>query len=89
MYELYNPDGVRVFINETDIANEFDKKYMYKRAVDYNNTQWLDVENEHFMVWMRMETFPFFKKIWGFINDDLAAGKYSFKIKNSKKILIF
>jgi hypothetical protein len=82
-YQLYS-ESRKIFINETGIANQFDKDYTYKREADYNHTQWIDVENEHFMIWTRMETFPFFKKLWGIIDEDLPAGSYTFYIKNSK-----
>jgi hypothetical protein len=75
-----------VFINETGIANEFDRNYMYKRSSNYEETQWIDVENEHFMVWMRMETFPSFRKIWGRIETDLPAGKYKLNVTNGNPI---
>jgi hypothetical protein len=88
-YRLYKPSGDKVFINETGIANKYDIDYMENRDVNYTYTQWIDVEDEHFMVWMRMETFPFFKKLWGVINEDLPAGQYKFYINNGKVILTF
>jgi hypothetical protein len=87
-YTLYDPTGAGIFINETGIANEFDRQYMYKRDANYTYTQWLDVEDEHFMVWMKTETFPYFKKMWGKINNDLTPGKYKFKIKNCKILFL-
>lgn len=34
-----------IFINETGIANDYDKQYMFKRHVDYLENQWIDVTN--------------------------------------------
>jgi hypothetical protein len=44
-YTLYDPNGQEITINETDIAQEYDKKYMFKRNVNYTSLQWIDVEN--------------------------------------------
>ncbi len=81
-FKLVDSSGKTIFINETGIANEFDREHMYKRSANYEETQWIDVENEHFMVWMRMETFPSFRKIWGKIDTDLPAGNYKLSIAN-------
>ena len=35
----------KININETDIANDYDKKYMFKNHPDYKNIQWIDVTN--------------------------------------------
>lgn len=32
-------------INQTGIANEYDKKYMFKRNPNYTTLQWIDVED--------------------------------------------
>lgn len=71
-----------VKINETDIAYSTDKKYMFKRS-ENPNKQWIDVENEHFMVWMNTELFSTFLKKWGHIDNDLEAGTYDIEIKNN------
>jgi hypothetical protein len=83
-YQLYNTNGSSIFINETGIANKFDVDYMYQRDENYTYTQWVDVQDEHFIIWMRMETFPFFKKLWGTVEKDIPAGNYTFYIQNSK-----
>ena len=69
-------------INETGIVYSSDKKYMFKRNENPNN-QWIDVENEHFMVWMNMELFSTFLKKWGHIDKDLEAGTYDIEIENN------
>ena len=38
--------------------------------------QWIDVENEHFINWMNIETFSTFKKLWGRIYIDLEPENY-------------
>jgi hypothetical protein len=45
-FSLFDSDLQRAIdINETDIANDYDKKHMFKRHSDYDNLQWFDVEN--------------------------------------------
>lgn len=72
----------QITIDETNIARMSDRTVTFKRASDYLESQWIDVENEHFMVWMSMETFTEFDKRWGTINEDLASGTYTVTINN-------
>jgi hypothetical protein len=45
-YELFDKDLQKtVFINETDITTDYERKYMFKRHPDYDSLQWIDVEN--------------------------------------------
>ena len=37
---------------------------------------------EHFIVWMQMESFDNFKKLWGRISEDLNPGNYTVRVKN-------
>lgn len=44
---------------------------------------WLNVTNEHVMVWYQMESFPTFIKLWGHIWSTLVAGaQYTIVINN-------
>ena len=69
----------RININENNISNSYDN-------ANFNNfdssLQWIDIKNEHFIVWMQMETFPTFRKLWGKIEEDLEKGTYLLRIKN-------
>jgi hypothetical protein len=69
-------------INTSEISYEVDRKIAFKRDRYYENVQWIDVTNEHFMVWMNMETFPNFIKLWGKIEADLKNGSYIIYIDN-------
>lgn len=72
-------------INEKNISQEYDRKHMFKRDSNYLETQWLDVEDEHFMVWMQMESFPTFRKLWGKIDNEMIDGiDYRVNITSSK-----
>ena len=79
-------NGTRININEFNISNEYLRNKFYKRRKDYKNKQWIDVENEHFINWMNIETFHNFKKIWGKIDIDLKPGNYNLYIKNNYDI---
>lgn len=41
------------------------------------------------MVWMRTAALPHFRKLWGRIEQDLAATDYSIKIKNTYDVSKF
>ena len=62
----FNPDC-------KDIAWKADKELKYKN-VDLKK-QWINMEDEHFIVWMRPAGLPNFRKLWGRIKDrDLKKG---------------
>lgn len=44
---------------------------------------------EHFIVWMRTAGLPNFRKLWGKIDTDLAAGTYSVGINNTYDVASF
>jgi len=79
---LYNNKSLLVPINETNIANANDIKYMFKNREDWKNFQWIDMENEHFIVWMSMMPFKDFRKKWGKIDMTLEPGFYNITINN-------
>ena len=95
-YSLYDQNNNKIFINETDIANSYDKLYNFKRYKDYDTLQWMDVTNgiflfkiEHFIVWMQMESFPNFRKLWGRIEQTLTPGTYNVSVNNCNCEIIF
>ena len=69
-------------INEKDIAWPKDKE-LFKNSD--KSKQWIDIEDEHFIVWMRLAGMTNFKKLWGRIeNRDLKKGdKISLTIENN------
>ena len=44
-FSLYDYKMSSIFIDETGIANDYDKTYMFKRHSDSQNLQWINVEN--------------------------------------------
>jgi len=49
---------------------------------DYKNIQWMNITNEHFIVWMRTAGLPNFRKLYGKISGGLTAGAYIINIQN-------
>ena len=65
-------DGKIIEVNTTNIARQYDRK-RYKNSVNMK-AQWLDLRDEHFMVWMRPAPFSNFSKLYGRINQDIENG---------------
>ena len=59
-------------VNESNIAWKADKELKYKNV--NLDKQWIDMTNEHLIVWMRPAGLPNFRKLWGRINRSLEAG---------------
>ena len=39
----------------------------------WEDIQWLNMTNEHFIVWMRTAGLPKFRKLWGRLESDLEG----------------
>jgi len=86
-YTLIGPNG-KVDILETNIAWESDKQYKFRNIQDrdgknWTHFQWQNMEDEHFIVWMRTAGLPNFRKLWGRIEGNLKAGTYTLKVVNN------
>ena len=94
-FTLKDENGITINIDEKDIAWEADKKIKFKNLPtdDKNKKQWIDMEDEHFIVWMRPSGLPNFRKLWGRIRKGsgngeggdknvLKKGTYKVSIKN-------
>jgi len=62
---------------------------MFKNYENATSKQWLNMEDEHFIVWMSMMPFNNFRKKWGRIEEDLVEGYYNLTINNSKEFAYF
>ena len=68
----FSINGTELSVNETGIAFAKDRDLFKK---NYNmGKQWMDLTNEHFIVWMRPSGLPNPKKLWGRIDQDLESG---------------
>jgi hypothetical protein len=85
-FALADSTGQRITIDETNIAHSVDKDYKFKMPENVpnpNSVAWLNVTNEHVMVWYQMESFPTFIKLWGHIWTTLKAGtQYTIVVDN-------
>ena len=87
-FKLFDKDAKEIEIEQSDIAWEADKKIKFQNLPDnLKHKQWIDMEDEHFIVWMRPSGLPNFRKLWGRIKnvngeDKLKAGNYTIKINN-------
>lgn len=88
-YWIADPNGNNITINEKGIAWSTDSKDLFKNSEDYKSIQWMDYENEHFIVWMRVAGFPNFKKLWGKIEEDLDPGNYTLTVFNNYDVSSF
>ena len=86
-YNLTYENGTFIQIDENGIANKYLKNKFFKRRKDYKIKQWIDVENEHFINWMNVETFNSFRKLWGKIYVNLNPGIYYLIIKDNYDVL--
>lgn len=67
-------------IQDTGIAWSDDVDFKFKNQ-DLNK-QWIDVEKERFINWMKISPYNNVKKNWGRIETDLPKGDYSVTIEN-------
>ena len=77
-------------VNETNIARKSDReKYKRKSIQGQENQQWIDLNDEHFLVWMRPSPLPNFTKLWGRIESDLEEGNITVEIENNYNVSHF
>lgn len=50
---------------------------------DWEKRQWLDMTEQHFIVWMRAAGIPNFRKFYGVIHRNLEPGTYYVLIENN------
>ena len=88
-YEIKKEGGnEEITISPNGIAWSVDKD-KYKNSENYSEHQWLNVEAERFMVWMRPAALPDFRKPWGRIEKDLSEGNYTVIITNNYPVKSF
>ena len=86
-FKLYK-NNKEITIESKGIAWKNDIK-RFKRAEDYKKIQWIDVEDERFIVWMRPAGLPTFRKLWGKIKMTLEKGEYDLVIENNYPVKSF
>lgn len=82
VFTLRNVDTNKSYeITSEGIAWNTDRQHKFKN-IDLSR-QWLNVEDERFITWMKISPFSKFRKSWGIINDNLPAGNYILVIQNN------
>lgn len=93
-FELWKVGATKKYeIDSTNIAWDSDVKYQFKNIEDselpdlenvnsWKDIQWHDMEDQHFIVWMRTAGLPDFRKLWGKLENGLSAGDYTLKVNN-------
>ena len=89
-------DFTQISIDEKNIAWGADKEKLFKNVKvksegnDYYKTvQWVKMEDEHFIVWMRTSLLPNFRKLYGRIHQDLEKGTYQVTVRNPLNVKEF
>ena len=65
-------NGIKIKPRVENIAYKLDKDKYGK--IKHENTHWIDMSDEHFMIWMRPSPFSNPRKLWGVIEDNLEKG---------------
>lgn len=86
-------DGSEIKMSEKNIAWASDLEHKFSNIEDgpgsWQDIQWHDMEDEHFIVWMRTAGLPTFRKLYGRIEQDLAPGKYEVEVSNQFEVRPF
>ena len=83
-------NNVTVNVNQTNIARKSDReKYKIDIIKEHNEQQWINLNDEHFLVWMRPSPLPNFSKLWGRIESDLNEGNITVQIENNYNVSQF
>ena len=67
---LLSEGNKTIKVNDTNIARKSDKDKF--KNIDFS-MQWIDMTDEHFIVWMRPAPLPNFRKLYGRILEDIDA----------------
>lgn len=58
-------------------------------AEDWKDVQWTNVEDKHFIVWMRTAGLPNFRKLYAVIENNLKQGTYQLVISSAYDVSAF
>jgi len=71
-------------VKDFEMREKSNTKKDYEVGEDkWKLVQWIDMTNEHFIVWMRYAGLPTFRKLYGKIDQDLEKGAYTMRIENN------
>ena len=81
-FTFYFENNTQIKVDETNIARKSDRE-KYKNNVYDPSKHWIDMKDEHFLVWMRPSPFSNFSKLWGRITENLDVGIIRVEINNT------
>ncbi|EAS06121.1 ligand-effect modulator 3 LEM3 family protein (macronuclear) [Tetrahymena thermophila SB210] len=81
-FALFHADSSPINIDESGIAWPDDKGNKFKMDSAHKERYWINVEDEHFIVWMRTSGLPNFRKLWGIVRQNLPKGDYYIMVNN-------
>lgn len=82
-FGLTDSSGTTFTLDDSNIALYIEKESRFGNT-DSLERQWLDMADQHFMVWMRVELFPVFDKMYAKVDGTLKAGEpYTVSITNN------
>ena len=85
-----NSVSTPIEISSNGIAWPDDINYRYfNLPAALLKNQWTNITDERFMTWMKLSPFSDFRKTWGVIKTNLAAGNYKLDITNNWNAGIF
>lgn len=97
-FELRNDDAERLTLRENGIAWPSDVENKFKNATGpikgtpiatSGPLANFDIQNEHFIVWMRTAALPDFRKLWAIIDTDIPKGNYTLSVQNNFNVTGF
>ena len=83
-FTVFNKNDTEISFNQTGIAPKFEYESVFANNNKTKDNQWLDLKNEHFIVWQEMDTLPHIKKLYSINKDSIEPGLYKVMINNSK-----
>ena len=86
-FTFYYENNTEIKVDDTNIARKSDRE-KYKNNVYDPSIHWINMTDEHFLVWMRISPFSNFQKLWGRINEDLE-GEIKVEINNNYPVKQF
>jgi hypothetical protein len=92
-YQLFREHGngtrEEIIISQKNIAWNSDVETRFNNVVprdgigSWQDIQWHDMTDEHFIVWMRSAALPTFQKLWGRVDKGLQIADYYLVVHNN------
>lgn len=71
-FTLLDSNNQAVAFQKDKITWPSDKGFKFKNGQDWQTKQWISVEDEAFISWMRTAGLPYFKKLYARVETDIV-----------------